>query len=236
MDSRATKTVLNAIGWYLTNHGFSGRKFRKHDLDPVFCCIDDRALFIRQQIRFSFKQEVAELSSLFLSQEVSVLIKSGISKILAWNSWLTWKTHHQLTQHGCLLLCRLCYSYFRLKRGGGFVHKSARKEKVLRTSTIIYSLIDIDELSIFCHRTWSPERFLEKFWPLNLWRYYIRFHHFTLTQSQLSNELKNAVYAASIALETRYKTVLKNGLNMLCWGTCPSEYSSGYRVTHPRHL
>ena len=52
-----------------------------------------------------------------------------------------------------------------LKEGGRFVHKSALTEKVHRTSASIYSLIDLDELSIFCHRTWSPERFLKNFGP-----------------------------------------------------------------------
>ena len=52
------------------------------------------------------------------------------------------------------------------KEGGGFVHKSALIENVLRTLTIRHVLIDLDELSIFCDGTWSPQRFLIKFYPL----------------------------------------------------------------------
>ena len=58
------------------------------------------------------------------------------------------------------------------KEGRRFVHKSALIEKVLRTSTIILNLLDLDELNIFCHKAWSPERFLKKFCPsefLELW-------------------------------------------------------------------
>ena len=50
-----------------------------------------------------------------------------------------------------------------LKEGGGFAHKSALIENVLRTLAIKHVLIDLDELSIFCHGTWSPKRFLTKF-------------------------------------------------------------------------
>ena len=49
---------------------------------------------------------------------------------------------------------------------------------------------------LFCHRNWSPERF----------------HYFTLTRSQLLNELNKAVYTPSMALESHYKTMLEHGL------------------------
>ena len=46
------------------------------------------------------------------------------------------------------------------KNGVGFDHTSALIEKVLRPLTIIYARVDLDELSIFCHETWSPDRTL----------------------------------------------------------------------------
>ena len=55
--------------------------------------------------------------------------------------------------------------------GEGFVNKSVLLEKVLRTSTITHSLVDLDELSTFCHRTWSPWCFLEKFGPSEFVRF-----------------------------------------------------------------
>jgi hypothetical protein len=51
-----------------------------------------------------------------------------------------------------------------LKEGGGFVHKSALLEFLLRTPIVKYGLIDLDELNIFCDGTWSPEHFLKKFY------------------------------------------------------------------------
>ena len=58
---------------------------------------------------------------------------------------------------------RYSLPYKPIKEGGKFVHKSALIEKVFRTSTSIHSLIDLDVLSIFCHKAWSPECFLKTF-------------------------------------------------------------------------
>ena len=48
------------------------------------------------------------------------------------------------------------------------MHKSALIENVLRTLSTKHVLMDLNELSIFRHGTWSPERFLRKLYPLTL--------------------------------------------------------------------
>ena len=51
---------------------------------------------------------------------------------------------------------------FWVKGGGKVCPHSGPNRKVLRTSTIRCDLIDLDELIIFCHRTWSPEHCLKE--------------------------------------------------------------------------
>ena len=123
----------------------------------------------------------------------------------------TWQGYHESLEHvsrWSSYIFDMAYGWVFLKDGRGFAHKSTLIDKVLRTSTFIYSLKDLDEWSLFCQRTWSPGCLLKSSFPLKLRDCGIRFHHFTLARSQLLNELRKTDYAASVALETRYKTMV----------------------------